>query len=731
MRTLLLATLVLLAAPAASSAPDKRTEAGALVDGVKTLAMPGVPGNLTVFGHAFPIVAAESGGRPAPLVGATRVQRGRAVLFGHGYFGAALKVGDTARFVANVLRWAARGKKTPRIGLRHRNELAKHLHDEGFVFVNLDGPDWTKRLSKVDAVALHLAQINEHELKVLRQRIQLGLGVASGMPGWGWQQLNPKKKLAVDNMANRLLAPYGLMWGGEYMKKPKSGVLTVKGPAPALTQANAALHALIAQSEGKRTLQRSDAALAVATVTRAIREVPPDDKLLLRQMGKLLKHARDPRFLPSAQTPLTDEQGLGKLLLTLQLQQNDMLPPEKIKAHPAAANFPGAVDKRVSRETRAIAIDTNTHGWHSTGLYAPPGGKLTVRVPPQAVAAGLELRIGAHKDKLWGKAKWSRAPEITVQRPIADERSTHACAFGGHVYVVVPPRSKLGKINVVIQGAVAAPFFVLGDTTKEQWKRYRELPAPWAELETQKVIITVPSEFIRDLDDPEPLMRWWDTVMDGCADLATRPRDRKRPERYVTDVQISAGYMHAGYPIMTHLDAAPRFVNLQRLSTQGDWGMFHEMGHNHQHRDWTFDGTVEVTCNLFSLYLMETVCSKGIGHDAMKPESIRKNRVLYEKGGKQFGLWKSKPFLALIMYHQLRAAFGWEAYKKVFAEYRDLADYERPKDDAQKRDQWLVRMSKTVGRNLGPFFESWGVPVSKQAREAVAKLPAWMPDDGR
>ena len=185
--------------------------------------------------------------------------------------------------------------------------------------------------------------------------------------------------------------------------------------------------------------------------------------------------------------------------------------------------------------------------------------------------------------------------------------------------------------------------------------------------------------------------------------------------------------MHAGYPIMTHLDAAPRFVDLARLSTQGDWGMFHEMGHNHQHRDWTFSGTTEVTCNLFSLYLMETVCSKGIGHKAMSPESIQRNRVLYEKGGSKFGLWKSKPFTALIMYYEMRTAFGWEAYKKVFAEYRDLADYERPKGDAAKRDQWLTRMSKTVGKNLGPFFESWGVPTSKKARAGLVKLPSWMP----
>lgn len=32
------------------------------------------------------------------------------------------------------------------------------------------------------------------------------------------------------------------------------------------------------------------------------------------------------------------------------------------------------------------------------------------------------------------------------------------------------------------------------------------------------------------------------------------------------------------------------------------------MGHNHQNADWTFDGTVEVTENLFSLYAFEKIC---------------------------------------------------------------------------------------------------------------------------
>ena len=90
-------------------------------------------------------------------------------------------------------------------------------------------------------------------------------------------------------------------------------------------------------------------------------------------------------------------------------------------------------------------------------------------------------------------------------------------------------------------------------------------------------------------------------------------------------------------------------------------------------------------------------------------------------------LWKREPGLALFMYVQLQEAFGWEAYRQVFATYRALPDAERPKSDNDKRDQWLVRFSQQVGRNLGPFFEAWGVPTSRAARASIADLPVWLP----
>jgi len=170
-------------------------------------------------------------------------------------------------------------------------------------------------------------------------------------------------------------------------------------------------------------------------------------------------------------------------------------------------------------------------------------------------------------------------------------------------------------------------------------------------------------------------------------------------------------------------------VNVKVLQN-GEWGLFHELSHNHQSPDWTFGGTGEVTENLFTLYVYENVCGKyETSRPALFGDGRRKMILKYINGGARFDTWKRDPFLALLMYMQIKEAFGWEAYRHVFAEYRGLPAAERPKTDDQKRDQWLVRLSRTVGHDLGPFFETWGVPVSPDARRKVSDLPAWMPPD--
>ena len=114
------------------------------------------------------------------------------------------------------------------------------------------------------------------------------------------------------------------------------------------------------------------------------------------------------------------------------------------------------------------------------------------------------------------------------------------------------------------------------------------------------------------------------------------------------------------------------------------------------------------------------------GHEAL--EATRAKIGDYLAAGAKFDDWKADPFLALQMYLQVQQAFGWEPYKKLFADYRALPRRERPRTDDAKRDLWLLLLSKATDRDLGPFFTAWGVPTSDAARATVADRPKWMPE---
>ena len=509
-------------------------------------------------------------------------------------------------------------------------------------------------------------------------------------------------------------------------------------------QAVVDLDRLLKQTADNPAAASTDVEAAVSILSRAARALPPE--VLLEKLAGLRKNVG--AGIPAADKPLKREDSLERQILTLELNAIEGLSPDRVAAHPCADAFPGPVPADAERVTGCVEIITDRPGWsntgiyanaespywHSTGLYAAPGEVISVEVPDSASREGLSVRIGCHSDRLWRLDSWRRAPEICVRRPIDSVRTEVASAFGGLIYIETPRDLSVPAFRVTITNAVPAPYYVLGKTDSATWNdSVRRLPAPWAELQTDKVILTLPSDAVRHLDDPRALMEFWDGIMDRYTELLGLPPERRRIERFVSDLQISAGYMHSGYPLMTMLDITTTMVDKQRIAENrhhGVWGLFHEIGHNHQNRDWTFEGTTEVTVNLFSLYVMEKVCGLTTGgHPAVTEQARQRAIKRYFEGGRDFQQWKSDPFLALAMYIQLQQAFGWKPFTKVFAEYRGLSDQERPRTDNEKRDQWLTRFSRAVGRDLGPFFQAWGVPTSDEARAAIADLPDWMPED--
>ncbi|XP_044057262.1 TRPM8 channel-associated factor homolog isoform X2 [Siniperca chuatsi] len=307
---------------------------------------------------------------------------------------------------------------------------------------------------------------------------------------------------------------------------------------------------------------------------------------------------------------------------------------------------------------RRIRINANTAGekeWLSTGLYLSPGMKTEMIIPANIVNKRWMVQIGCQTDYL-NAAELKRAPRVQEQFPVTTEKMQVSNLWGGLIYLVVPPNTKVEGAEIIVQIAIPAPYYKSGVTTAADWLLLRTAPSPWAELEFDNIILTVPSHVVQDLQRPDEVAALWNDIMKGVADLAVISHKFVRKERIVADVQISCGWMHSGYPIMMHSSEAAELVRPDDARTTGLWGEIHELGHNQQRSCWEFQPhTTECTCNLWSVYVHEEVL--GLNRAQAHPSLTLTNRKIcveeYVKGGKKLSNWKV--WVALETYMQFQS----------------------------------------------------------------------------
>ncbi len=720
------------------AAAQNEADVAFLQDGVREIAPTYEGSALVVFGEqAFPVVNGRSRwGVMEPMIAGARMGKGRVVVMG--YTDAmehdGLNVGDTARMITNTLRWLSGQRKSPKIGIYKVPGLAPRIKSLGLEARDIE----MSSRNQVDVVVILARSVAAEDIAPLAEYVRAGGGLLTGARSYMLERAFPGVDLTNELPASRLTAMAGIAWAhGEVLPASARGFRVE--PPTELSHAGKALAAFEESEAHKRFLSEKEQFQMYAALSHAALDLPYDDTLLLPRLDRALERFQADA-VPAAAMPIARDDIPWRLAITRATERLRWAPPDDVRAHPASAEFPGAVPADAPRTSATLRIETSRGrwGWMGTGLYAAPGEVITVRLPPGVIAHGLGLEIGVHRDRLWELDAWSRMPEIVSWKPIRSTQVRAASEFGGGIYIDVPKDSGAGDFDVTISGGVPAPRYVDGRTDLTEWRSsIRNLPAPWAELESDKIILTVPSRFIRDLDDPAALMSLWNQMSDLVCELAGIPKSRQRPERLVTDVQISGGVDHSGYPIMMHLPKALALISTEEIlrgrSGYGDynrsmWGFPHELGHNVQNAAWSFEGSEEPRAQLFAIYVMEKLCHIPVKSNQHGSAEFRAAQMAkYNFAKPNFEQWKGDQWIGLTTYLQLQQEFGWEAFQHVFAQYAGLAESQRPKSDTEKRDQWMMRFSRQVHRNLGPFFQAWGIPTSERARASIADLPAWMP----
>jgi len=661
-----------------------------IVDGIDSIPVRGIPGTIAVWGEgAFPIVAGPD--KSQPICAGAIFGKGRLVAIAHGAYVSGVHKGTPSSFMQNVIKWVGK-KSQPRIGS-----------------VMIDSSSW----GNFDILMFgHNDVLSSQKEELLLQWIENGGGVIASACPWGWVQVTGGD---LQNFSqNRVMSEVGIQYSGNY-SNGQNGVFAITS-IPAEVNATVALKAIV---EGEDCSEIGSSAVQFAAQVSPIFRNEVNQVLVTKGLNG-----------PTLENVIKKNEVRDRLFVTNFTADWKNKMPEDVAPAPGSEVFPGTVaNQEQFYVEETIRLDSSVDGWQSTGLYLCPGDAMNIEVV-RGLPTGWRIRIGCHKDTLWHKDAWQRWPEITYETDLHNQGSI-ATPWGGLIYFIAGKQSN--PIDVKIESVVEAPFFDIQNIN--EWSKERLKPAPWAEIKGKHMILTVPSISVRELDNPEEVANFWDEMCVVHCELAAVPM-HARPERFVADQQISAGYMHSGYPIMTWLDVATpvngklaRVLDVDDLKKRGSWGHFHEVGHNRQRSWWTFSGTGEVTCNLFSLRAGEVLCGIEPWENSWLKNQMRSAKK-YLDNGSNFEEWKKKPGVALMTYAMLQKQFGWEPFTRVFAEYESMPSSQRPSANQDKMDEWVRRMSLATGYDLRNYHEWWGMPLSESLKSntELNQLPVWMPE---
>ena len=403
-----------------------------------------------------------------------------------------------------------------------------------------------------------------------------------------------------------------------------------------------------------------------------------------------------------------------------------MAPPHLMKPVKMMNDFPGPINEDVARVSRMINIQPGIKRWHSTGLYLKAGDVLKVTVDSAVVNKGISIRVGCHRDNISRRDDWFRWPQVTVSEPVEKQTTYISNPWGGLVYVEVSKDTALTRNFVVtLSGGFRAPHYVSGMTSPDDWqKMVKESPAPFAELENDRVILTFQSEALKRVKNPEAVLSYWKDVIAFEDELSAHPVPNHK-ERIVLDIQISAGYLHAGYPIMGPLSTSAKLLDLDTLLKEGSWGWFHELGHNHQRKAWRVP--VESSVNIFSLYVMHKKQGFAIDEIPWLKKQLSKIEKVYTGELTNNGSTPDSVGVHLGMFAHLAKKFGWGFFHHVFKRYEEIGEDQWPGSQADKDALWIQITSEISKTDLSEFYEIWGYPISPTLRKKLSRFPSWKP----
>ena len=229
--------------------------------------------------------------------------------------------------------------------------------------------------------------------------------------------------------------------------------------------------------------------------------------------------------------------------------------------------FPGPVNPPLDpNKVHKVSINATNHAYwgrkvmfadeptrRPTGLYLAPGGIGALTVPSNMVNKGFEVLVGANTIDNVKKTQHRRMDRVTNSFSIKSTTINIVNPLGGGIFIMIPYLSDLGLVEVNASGdIVKSPFFSRTShhiSTEEEWKEQISLNAPWADFETDKFMLSVPTSWIYGYDYAhfESLLTNYDLAMDGVREMGGY--EAGTANKHVLFIQPDLYIANSGYGI--------------------------------------------------------------------------------------------------------------------------------------------------------------------------------------
>ena len=385
-----------------------------------------------------------------------------------------------------------------------------------------------------------------------------------------------------------------------------------------------------------------------------------------------------------------------------------------------------------------------------TGFYIAPGDVAEVTIPSSAVNAGLKALVGAHDIDFTVLEAINRPERISKLYHLTSETTKIYNPYGGGLYIKVPEGTDLGWINITLNNVVKAPYFSTRsgrETNISEWQtQLSNNYAPWVDIESDKFMMTLPTQKIIDLgiNDPTELLEHWDNIMDAYKFLGGWPNDRARAEYFLLDTRIGNSY-GTGYPQMLGIkddfDKHPDVVLNDEFYKGGFFITLHEYGHLAHYPTPGYE--VEANVNLPAAYIYNKYygldLDEALKHslherftinqammDWLVTENFLNNNKMSEapntpNGGER--LYQTRGHAKYVVMAKL---FGWESvhnmnkvfYEKNINDGTSISFWDRTTDE-----DIISAVSKGNNLNMMPLFHFWGLIPPAELKNELSTLP--------